>query len=306
MKSFVKVSAPATIANFGPGFDTFGLALDQPRDVVELSLDVYETQIETVPDYSIPTKKNAAFAAANSIAWKHRINTPFRMKITKGIRPGSGIGSSAASSVGAALAMSIALDIRVEDGELIQASSMGEKMASGAAHIDNVTASLLGGFTIVSSRSPVQVISIPPEQLPSFSVVIALPDLVLETRRSRAAIPRTIPIEDAVENISLSSSMVHALMRKDVGALGKYLKDALVLPYRKPLIPGYDKVQRAAMDAGALGVSISGSGPAVFALTDSDPKSVAKAMEVAFRSAGFKSQTVATKPGRGAEVLDVR
>lgn len=306
MKSFVRVAAPATIANLGPGFDVFGLALETPRDIVELSLDVYETQIETVPDYSIPTKKNAAFAAANSIAWKHRVNSPFHMKIIKGIRPGGGIGSSAASSVGAALAMSVAMDYKVKDEELIQASSMGEKMASGTAHIDNVTASLLGGFTMVTSRNPVEVISIPPEDLPPFEIVISLPDLVLETRRSRAIIPKSVPIENAVENISLSSGMIHSLMRKDARAFGKYLKDALVLPYRKPLIPGYDRVQKAATGAGALGVAISGSGPAVFAITEGGSKEVAKSMENAFKAAGFKSQTFVTRPGKGAEVLEVR
>lgn len=273
---------------------------------MELSLDVYETQIETVPDYSIPTKKNAAFAAANSIAWKNRVNTPFKMRITKGIRPGSGIGSSAASSVGAALAMAVALDYGAKDDELIQASSMGEKMASGTAHIDNVTASLLGGFTIVSSRSPVEAIAIPPDQLPDFHVAIAMPELVLETRRSRAVIPKTIPLESAVENISYASSMIYALMRKDRAALGKYLKDSLVVPYRKPLIPGYDRVQKAAMEAGALGVSISGAGPAVFAIADDGAYEIAKSMEAAFKSAGFKSQSFVTKPGRGAEVLEAR
>ncbi len=306
MRSFVKVSAPATIANFGPGFDTFGLALDQPRDIIELSLDVYETQIETVPDYSIPTKKNAAFASANSIAWKNRVNAPFHMKIVKGIRPGGGIGSSAASSVGAALAMAVAMDYSAKDDELIQASSLGEKMASGTAHIDNVTASLLGGFTIVASRSPVEVITIPPEDLPQFNIVVALPDMMLETRRSRAIIPKSVPIENAVENISLSSSMVHALLKKDAASVGKYLRDELILPYRKPLIPGYDRVQRSAMDAGALGVSISGAGPAVFALADGGAKEIAKSMESAFKAAGFKSQTYITKPGKGAEVLEAR
>lgn len=305
MKSFVKVSAPATVANFGPGFDTFGLALDQPRDIIELSLDVYETQIETVPDYSIPTKKNAAFAAANSVAWKNRINAPFHMKIVKGIRPGGGIGSSAASSVGAALAMAVAIDYKARDDELIQASSLGEKMASGTAHIDNVTASLLGGFTIVTSRSPVEVLSIQPGDLPKFEIVVALPDMILETRRSRAIIPKSVPLENAVENISLSSSMIYALLRKDVPSIGKYLKDSLVIQYRKPLIPGYEKVQKAAMNAGALGVSISGAGPAVFAVADGGSKEIAKSMESAFKAAGFKSQTFVTKPGKGAEVLEV-
>ncbi len=305
MKSFVKVTAPATVANFGPGFDTFGLALEQPRDTIELSLDVYETQIETVPDYSIPTKKNAAFAAANSIAWKNRVNAPFHMKIVKGIRPGSGIGSSAASSVGAALAMAVAMDYSAKDDEIIQASSLGEKMASGTAHIDNVAASLIGGFTIVASRSPVEVLSIPPDQLPDFEVVVALPDMVLETRRSRAIIPKSVPIETAVGNISMSSSMVYAMMRRDTAAVGKYLRDELVLPYRRPLIPGYDKVQKAATEAGALGVSISGAGPAVFAISNGGSKDIAKSMESAFKSAGLKSQTYVTKPGKGAEVLEV-
>lgn len=306
MKSYVRVSAPATIANFGPGFDTFGLALESPRDIVELRLDVYETEVETVPDYSIPTKKNAAFAAANSIAWKNRITAPFHMKITKGIRPGSGIGSSAASSVGAALAMARAIEYRAKDEEIIQASSLGEKMASGAAHIDNVTASLLGGFTFVSSRTPVEVHSIPPKELPSFEVVVSIPDVILETRKARSVVPRDVPLVNAVENISFSSSIIFAIMHRDAGMMGRFLKDEVILPYRRALIPNYEKVQKAAMDAGALGFSVSGAGPSVFAICDGNASEVAKAMEESYSAHGFKSQTFVTRPGKGAEVLEVK
>jgi homoserine kinase len=305
LRSFVKVSAPASIANFGPGFDTFGLALEEPKDIIELTMDVYETEIETVPDYSIPTKKNAAYAAASAVAWKNKAAVPFHMKITKGVRPGSGIGSSAASSVGAALAMAEAIEIKMKPEEIIQASSLGEKMASGSAHIDNVTAALLGGFTVVNSRNPISVFSIPPEDLPQFSVIVALPDIVLETRKSRSVLPKEIPLEDVVENLSLCSTMVHAIMQKDVSRIGNCLKDHVALPYRKSLVPGYDRVQKAALEAGALGFSLSGAGPAVFAVADSGGKEIAKAMENAFRAGGFKCQSFITRPGRGAEILEV-
>ncbi len=306
MKSYVKVSAPTTVANFGPGFDTFGLALREPRDIIELTMDVYETEIETVPDYSIPTKKNAAFAAANSMAWKNRVNAPFHMKITKGARPGSGIGSSAASSVGAALAMAVAMDYDAKNEDIIQASSLGEKMASGTAHIDNVTASLLGGFTIVSSRNPVEVIGIPPEKLPEFGIVVTLPDVVIETRKSRGILPKNVPLTSAVENISCCSTIVHAMMSNDIERVGRYLNDEIVLPYRKQLMPWFDRVKKAAMDSGALGFSISGAGPSVFAICKGGSKDVAAAMENAFKSAGLKSQSFITGPGKGAEVLAVR
>ena len=306
MKSSVKVSAPSTIANFGPGFDTFGLALEGPRDIIELTMDVYETEIETVPDYSIPTKKNAAFAAASAIAWKNRVNAPFKMKITKGVRPGSGIGSSAASSVGAALAMAVAMDYDAKNEDLIQASSLGEKMASGSAHIDNVTAALLGGFTIVSNRSPVDVISIPVEKLPEFNIVVVLPDVILETRKSRSVLPKSVPLTDAVENISKCSTIVHAMLEKNIERVGKYLEDAVVLPYRKQLMPWYEKVNKAAINAGALGFSVSGAGPAVFAICKNGSKSIADAMERAFKSAGLKSQSIITRPGKGAEILSAK
>jgi homoserine kinase len=306
LKSYVKVSAPTTIANFGPGFDTFGLALNEPRDIIELTMDVYETEIQTIPDYSIPTKKNAAFAAANSIAWKNRVNAPFHMKITKGARPGSGIGSSAASSVGAALAMAIAMDYDAKDEDIIQASSLGEKMASGTPHIDNVTASLLGGFTIVSSRNPIEVISVPPDKLPKFNIVVTLPDVVIETRKSRGVLPKSVPLTSAVENISLCSTIVHAMMSRDVERVGRFLNDEIVLPYRKVLMPWFDKVKKAAIDAGALGFSISGAGPAVFAICTGKEKDITAAIEGAFKSAGFKSQSFITNPGKGAEVLAVR
>ncbi len=306
MKSYVKISAPTTIANFGPGFDTFGLALQEPKDTIELTMDVYETEIETVPDYSIPTKKNAAFAAANAIAWKNRVNSPFHMKINKGARPGSGIGSSAASSVGAALAMAVAMDFDAKDEDIIQASSLGEKMASGTPHIDNVTAALLGGFTIVCSRSPIEVISIPVKKLPAFDIVVMIPDVVIETRKSRAVLPKNVPLTSAVDNISFSATVIHAMMSGDIGRVGRYLKDEMVLPYRKQLMPWFDKVKKAAMEAGALGFSMSGAGPSVFALCNGGQKDIAGAMEDAFLSAGLKSQSFITGPGNGAEVLAVR
>ena len=306
MKAYVKVSAPTTVANFGPGFDTFGLALREPRDIIEITTDVYETEIETVPDYSIPTKKNAAFAAANSIAWKNRVNAPFHMKITKGTRPGSGIGSSAASSVGAALAMAVAMDFEAKNEDLIQASSLGEKMASGTPHIDNVTAALLGGFTIVSSRNPIEVISVPPEKLPKFDIVVTLPDVVIETRKSRGILSKNVPLTSAVENISYCSTIVHAMMSNDIERVGRFLTDEIVLPYRKQLMPWFDRVKKAAIDAGALGFSVSGAGPAVFAICRGSQKDVAGATEDAFKSAGMKSQSFITAPGKGAEVLAVK
>ncbi|MCL4346778.1 MAG: homoserine kinase, partial [Candidatus Thermoplasmatota archaeon] len=144
------------------------------------------------------------------------------------------------------------------------------------------------------------------ERLPKFDIVVTLPDVVLETRKSRSVLPRQVPLTDAVENISYCSTIVHSMLDRNIEKVGKYLNDAVVLPYRKQLMPWYDRVMKAATGAGAIGFSVSGAGPAVFAICIENARKVAAEMEKAFKAAGFKSQSIITKPGKGAEVLTVK
>lgn len=301
--SRVVVSVPATIANFGPGFDSFGLCLDSPRDRISVrkaapgSLEVRVKGKGPLP--TDPMRNTASYAAIKLAESCGCRDVGFTMTITKGMKPGSGIGSSAASSVGGALAMAALLGVK-DKKAVLEAAAKGEELISGAMHFDNVAAALFGGFTVVSDARNMTVLQIKP---PKFQVVVVIPDVTVETRRARSVLPEKVKMGDAVCNLSLASGMVHAMMSRDLRSIASHLDDTLSVPYRKALVPGYDAVREKALDAGALGVSIGGSGPAVFAIARGNAASIRLAMTKAFKeSAGLRSESFITFPGTGAKV----
>lgn len=295
----MKVSVPATIANFGPGFDTFGLCLEKPRDIIEVELSD-EIRVE-VKGYSVPEdpEKNVASVSAKALLKLSGVESGFKMRLKKGIRPKSGLGSSGASALGGALGIAKALNIN--DRQLIiKAALEGEKLAAGSAHGDNIIPALFGGFTVLKSLSPLDVFKINP----SFELVVVLPDVEVSTKKARAVLPRFVPLGDAVRNLTLASSLVLALKENDVRKIGELLDDYLAIPYRKPLIPWFERVRKAALESGAYGVSLSGSGPAMFALGE-DLKNIGKAMVDAFEEEGVKAEYFISEVGGGAECSDV-
>ena len=295
----MKVSAPATIANFGPGFDVFGLCLDEPRDIIKIKeSDEIEVKVE---GFNVPEdpEKNVASISALALLKMLKAETGFKMKIRKGIRPKSGLGSSGASAIGGALALAKLLG--VENRELIiKAALEGEKAASGSAHGDNIVPSLFGGFTILKSLSPLEVFKLDV----SFKLVIVLPEVEVSTKRAREILPRYIPLSDAVRNLALASALISALKEGDIEKVGKLLDDYLAIPYRKPLMPWFDNVRKAALESGAYGVSLSGSGPAMFALGE-NLRNIGKVMVEAFENEGIRAEYFITKVGGGAKCLDV-
>lgn len=300
------VTAPATIANFGPGFDSFGLCLDSPRDTISLRASGSGTvTVRVLGKQGLPTEpeKNTASYSAMRMAELcdcHRVG--FTMTVRKGMKPGSGIGSSASSSVGGALAMATLLGVK-EKGLVLEAAAMGEEMVAGSRHFDNVAAALFGGFTVVADLRTRTILKIKP---PRFQIVVVIPDITIETRMARGVLPRAVSVADAVCNVSWGAGMVHAMMSRNVRAIGCYLDDKLAVPYRSKLIPGFDRVREAAHRAGALGVSIGGSGPAVFAISQGNAQRVRKAMVEAFKeSAGLGSDSFITVPGAGAKVESI-
>ncbi|WP_457754732.1 homoserine kinase [Thermococcus sp.] len=295
----MKVSAPATIANFGPGFDVFGLCLDEPRDIIKIK-ESDEVAIE-VKGFDVPDdpEKNVASISALALLKMLKAEIGFKMKIRKGIRPKSGLGSSGASALGGALALAKLLG--VENRELIiKAALEGEKAASGSAHGDNIVPSLFGGFTILKSLSPLEVFKLDV----SFKLVIVLPEVEVSTKRARQVLPRYVPLSDAVRNLALASALISALKEGDIEKAGKLLDDYLVIPYRKPLIPWFDNVRKAALESGAYGVSLSGSGPAMFALGE-NLRNIGKVMVEAFENEGIRAEYFITKVGGGAKCSDV-
>ncbi len=290
----MKVSAPATIANFGPGFDVFGLCLEKPFDVIRVK-ESNDVEI-TVKGFKVPVnpEKNAASIAATALLRMLGVERGFKMKLEKGIRPKSGLGSSGASSLGGALA--IAKLLGVESRELIiKAALEGEKAVSGSPHGDNVVPSLFGGFTILTSLSPLKVFRIDAD----FKLVVVLPDVEISTKKARDVLPEAVPLGDAVRNIALASSLVSALKEGDIESVGKLLDDRLAVPYRRTLMPWFEKVREAAIESGAYGVSLSGSGPAMFALGE-NLRDIGKAMKDAFEEEGIRAEFFIANVGRGA------
>ncbi len=295
----MKVSAPATIANFGPGFDVFGLCLDEPRDIIKIK-ESDEVRVE-VEGFNVPEEpeKNVASISAIALLKMLETNMGFKIKVKKGIRPKSGLGSSGASSLGGALAMASLLGVE-DKGLIIKAALEGEKAASGSAHGDNIVPSLFGGFTILKSLSPLEVFKLDA----NFKLVIVLPEVEVSTKKARAVLPRYVPLSNAVRNLALASALISALKEGDIEKVGKLLDDYLAIPYRKPLMPWFDNVRKAALENGAYGVSVSGSGPAMFALGE-DLRNIGKAMVEAFENEEIKAEYFITKVGGGAKCLGV-
>ena len=291
----MKVSAPATIANFGPGFDVFGLCLERPRDFIRVRLsDEIEVKVK---GYRVPEEphKNVASVSALSLLREVGVESGFKMKIKKGIRPKSGLGSSGASALGGALAIARLLDI--ENKEIIlRAALEGERVASGSPHGDNVVPALFGGFVVLKSLFPLEVFKIDAK----LELVVVLPEVEVSTKRAREVLPKYVPLSDAVRNLALASSLVLALENGDIEKVGKLLDDYLAIPYRKPIIPWFDKVRKAALESGAYGLSISGSGPAVFALGENLDE-IGKAIVEAFEEEGINAEYFISKVGGGAE-----
>ncbi|HKB08283.1 MAG TPA: homoserine kinase [Candidatus Polarisedimenticolia bacterium] len=311
--SLVKVFAPASIANLGPGFDSLGVALEGLGDTVEArrtetpGVRIVEMTGERE---SIPTDpaKNCAGRAAESVLkqlkGKAAREAGLEMRLHKGLPMGSGLGSSAASAVAGAVAAHLLFGSALGSNMLLEAALEGEVLASGGRHADNLAASLLGGFTIVRSHQPLDVIRL---EMPSaFRFVIVLPGMEIETRYARSVLPETIPLKDAAVNWANTAALVAAVAQGKVGDFGRAVVDRVVEPVRSVLIPGFADVKRAAFEAGAHGCSISGAGPAMFAVAAAEAaEKVALAMHAAFQRHGLAGRHFICAPdNRGARRLD--
>lgn len=264
----IKVFCPATIANVSCGFDVLGLALDSVGDemvVRKTSEKGIKITKLTGQDLPMETLNNVAGVAGLAFLAASDYNGGFEIEIYKKIKAGSGIGSSAASSTGAVWAMNALLNNPFSNLELVKFAMEGERLASGVAHADNVAPAIYGGFTLVRSYQPLDVIKIPaPSEL--FATVIH-PQIEVKTSDSRRILKTTISLEDGIKQWGNVGGLVAGLYTNDYGLIGRSLVDHIVEPIRSILIPGFDKVKENALMAGALGCGISGSGPSIFALS---------------------------------------
>jgi len=263
----VKVLSPATVSNVVCGFDCLGFALEGPRDEMTVrKIDEPLVRIINRDDYGLPDDpaKNVAGVALRALIGTAQIDFGFEVEITKHIKPGSGIGSSSASSCGAVVAANRLLNDRFSKIELVDFAMEGEKLASGAKHADNVAPCIFGGFTLVRSVEPLDIVTL--DFPPLFATVIH-PQIEIKTSEARAILPQMVPLKDAVRNWSNLGSFVAALAKGDHELLSRSMDDMIVEPARKSLIPKFDEVKAASLAAGALGGGISGSGPSIFMLS---------------------------------------
>ncbi|HAJ82043.1 MULTISPECIES: homoserine kinase [Zunongwangia] len=263
----IKVFAPATVANLSCGFDVLGCCLDNVGDEMIIKKnDLHKLRITKLEGQDLPLEvdQNVAGVAVKAMLEKLQSNEGFDIEIYKKIKAGSGIGSSAASSAGAVFAVNKLLGAPLKNIELIPFAMEGERLASGNAHADNVAPALLGGFTLVKSYEPLEVLSLPsPEEL---NVVILHPQIEVKTKDSRAIIKRNISLNKAVSQWGNLGALVSALYTNDYELLGRSLKDEIVEPIRSILIPYFDEIKTISLESGALGFGISGSGPSVYAM----------------------------------------
>ncbi|WP_308992510.1 homoserine kinase [Mariniflexile litorale] len=269
MKNEIKIFSPATVANVACGFDVLGFCLDSVGDeMVIRKIDkkgIYITKIEGGFDLPYETELNVAGVSALAMYDAAKPNCGFEIEINKKIKPGSGIGSSAASAVGSVYGMNELLGRPYSKTQLTEFAIKGEAIASKCEHADNLAPALFGGFTLVKSISPIQILEIPsPDDL--YATIIH-PQIEVKTSEARAILPKEVSLTNAITQWANFGSLIHALHTSDYDLIQKSLHDVIVEPYRSQLIPHYNEVKTAALNAGALGAGISGSGPSIFTLS---------------------------------------
>ena len=290
----ITVRAPATTANLGSGFDTFGAALAAPADVVHVrkaettSIEVTGAGSQYIPE---APEDNVVGAVADSL------DAPAHVELDKGVRPASGLGSSAASAAGAAVALNELYDRGYSREELVPVAGEGEAVVSGEAHLDNVSPALLGGFTVTTEAGVTDVRTDVP-------LVACLPDVAMSTRDARRVVPESVSLPTVVGTVGNAATLALGMCRADPALVGQGMADEVVAPARARLITGYDEVRSAALSAGAHGVTVSGAGPTVLAVCASERRrAVAGAMTEAFEDVGVDARSYRTRVGRGAEVV---
>ena len=264
----VKIFSPGTVANVGCGFDVLGFCLDAIGDEMIIrktpNKGVHITKIEGGYDLPFNVNENVAGVSALALYQDAQPDFGFEIEIFKNIKPGSGIGSSAASAAGSVFGINYLLGNPYANQELTTFAMKGEAIASKSEHADNIAPALFGGFTLVKSNQPLEVLQIPtPKEL---YAVIAHQQIEIKTSEARSILPKDILLSDAIVQWSNLGSLIHALHTNDYALIGSSLKDVVVEPHRSKLIPNYKALKNSALDANALGTSISGSGPSVFSL----------------------------------------
>ena len=305
----VKAFAPATVANMGCGFDIMGMALNGVGDVVSVEVsEGDELIINNISGVELPSdiEKNVITPAVRALMAAAGLKRRIEVTVEKKILPGSGIGSSAASSAAAVYALNEALDRPFSDEKLVEFAMEGEKLISnGVPHADNVAPAILGGVVLLRSYHPLDIVRLPvPEE---FCCTVAHPEIMVSTAMARQVLPKEISMHTAVTQWGNVAGLVAGLTMGDIDLVGRSMRDVVAEPHRKQFIPGFDQLKEEVLSMGALAMNISGAGPSVFALSKNmqTASNIGYAMEKHFKSLGHNADIYVTKVSNiGAQIIN--
>jgi homoserine kinase len=293
----VRIKSPGTVANLVCGFDILGLALNDPYDIMEVKL-LNEPKVVIInrDDFNLPTEPEKNVAGVVFLAVMEKLNNNeigFEVIMEKHIKPGSGIGSSAASAAGAAVAANHLLGNIFSRDELVQLAMNGEKLASGVKHADNIAPCIFGGISLIRAIHPLDIISIP---APDLHVTVVHPQIEVRTSDARQILKQQVLLKDAIRQWGNIAGLVTGFMKNDYDLIGRSLEDVIIEPVRSILIPGFDEVKKNCKEAGALGGGISGSGPSIFMLSreEKTAREVEKVMKEVYEQIGIEYYTYVT------------
>ncbi|KAF0240559.1 MAG: homoserine, partial [Chitinophagaceae bacterium] len=278
------IHAPATVANMVCGFDVLGFAVNEPYDIMKIRFtELPGITIINEDHYQLPTdpEKNVAGAALLALLEEVPEKIGFEISINKLIKPGSGVGSSAASAAGAVFAANQLMDGRFSKADLVRFAMNGEKLASGVKHADNIAPCIYGGVTLIRSIFPLDIIQL---NAPPLYVTIVHPQIEVRTSDARSILKQQILLKDAIKQWGNIAGLVAGLQQQDYELIGRSLEDVLIEPVRSILIPGFNLIKQKSKEAGALGGGISGSGPSIFMLSrdEATAKKVEQAMQLVY------------------------
>lgn len=296
MSKSVQVYAPATVANLVCGFDVLGMALHRPDDVMTLSLkEEPGITIEHTDIYQLPTEPEKNVAGAALLAMLEELDNPpgFHLVTDKRIKPGSGLGSSAASSAGAVVAANHLLGDPFSKEDLVRFAMNGEKVASGVKHADNIAPAIYGGITLIRSIFPLDIVQL---SGPPLFVTVVHPQIEVRTADARQILRKEVQLKSAIKQWGNIAGLVAGLLKQDYSLIGRSLEDVIIEPVRSILIPGFDDVKSLSREAGALGGGISGSGPSIFMLSEQESTAIAveNLMQDVYTKLGIDFKTYVT------------
>jgi homoserine kinase len=303
----VSIHSPATVANMVCGFDVLGFAVNDPYDEMHIRFsDQPGVIIINEDEYNLPTEPEENVAGAALLAMLEEIDEPigFELRICKHIKPGSGVGSSAASAAGAVVAANRLLNDRFTKEDMVRFAMNGEKVASGVKHADNIAPCIYGGVTLIRSIFPLDII---PLTAPALYVTIVHPQIEVRTADARGILKQQVLLKDAIRQWGNIAGLVAGLLQSDYELIGRSLEDVLIEPVRSILIPGFEEIKLKSKEAGALGGGISGSGPSIFMLSkdETTAKAVEIQMQLIYERLGLDHHTyVTTINQNGVKFID--